>query len=43
MGVYVANYTMTPQAVDRRMAVLLPLAAVVVQVPLSCAKQIRSY
>jgi hypothetical protein len=43
LWVCVANYTMTPQVVDRRMAVLLYLAAVVVQLPLSCAKQIRSW
>jgi hypothetical protein len=39
----VLRATMTPQATDRRMAVLLDLAAVVVQLPLSGTRQIRSY
>jgi hypothetical protein len=38
-----AEYTMTPQAVGRRMAVLLYLAAVVVQLPLSCTRHVRWY
>lgn len=41
MGFSAANYPMTPQAADRRMAVLHDLAAVVVQLPLSCTRRFR--
>lgn len=34
MGSFLVDYTMTPQVVDRRMAVLHYLAPVVVQLPL---------
>jgi hypothetical protein len=39
MGISAATIPMTPQAAHRRMAVLLDLAIVVVQLPLSCARK----